>query len=318
MTPYRNILAIADPQREGSWALRRAAQLAKASGATLHLRSFCHHPGIAAVHAVSTEVADLARRELIHEQRAWLEREADSLRPVAPQIRTDVVWGTPVQEKIVSEVLALGPELVVKDVEHVPTLKRLFFTPLDWHLLRTCPAPLLLVNREPKPVKTVVASVDIAAGLPEVVALNDDLLRAARDLASVSNATVELLHAFEGLPASIAGAAEAGLAEPHAVYAQLKEDRTQDFTDFASRHNVPANHRHLVEGLPDLALARFAQDRNADVVVMGSINRTGLDRVLIGSTAERMLGQMDCDVLVLKPRRFAELLKRHFGLERAA
>lgn len=318
MTPYQDILAIADPQQQGSWALKRAAQLAQASGATLHLRSFCHHPGIAAVHAVSAGVAELAQRELMREQRDWLEREADSLRSQVSKVRVEVVWGTPVQEKIIAEILALRPDLVVKDVEHVPALKRLLFTPLDLHLLRTCPAPLLMVNREPRPLRTVVAAVDVGAGFPETTSLNADLLEAARNLASLGSTRVELLHVFEGLPGAVAATAEADLAAPDRIYAQLREDRAQAFTVFAERHRVPEDRRHLLDGLPDMALAAFVEDNVADVVVMGSMNRTGLDRVLIGSTAERMLGRLHCDVLVLKPRRFVEMLERHFGLERAA
>ncbi len=39
----------------------------------------------------------------------------------------------------------------------------------------------------------------------------------------------------------------------------------------------------------------------ADVVVMGAVSRSGLKRLLIGHTAERVLGSMPCDVLVVKP-----------------
>ena len=35
---------------------------------------------------------------------------------------------------------------------------------------------------------------------------------------------------------------------------------------------------------------------------MGAVSRSGLKRVFIGNTAERVLGALSCDVLVLKPR----------------
>jgi universal stress protein E len=52
--------------------------------------------------------------------------------------------------------------LIVKDAEDVPALKRVFFTPLDWQLLRDCPVPVHLVTdaRHPLPRK-VLAIVDV-------------------------------------------------------------------------------------------------------------------------------------------------------------
>jgi len=40
---------------------------------------------------------------------------------------------------------------------------------------------------------------------------------------------------------------------------------------------------------------------DAAVVVMGAISRSAIDRVFVGSTAERLLDELVCDVLVVKP-----------------
>ena len=47
-----------------------------------------------------------------------------------------------------------------------------------------------------------------------------------------------------------------------------------------------------------------AQKLGADLVVMGAVARSGLKRVFIGNTAERVLGALPCDVLVIRPLRF--------------
>jgi len=57
----------------------------------------------------------------------------------------------------------------------------------------------------------------------------------------------------------------------------------------------------VAEGRPDEAIVKAAEDVGADLIVMGSHGRTGLAKVLLGSTAERVIGQAVCPVLVVKP-----------------
>ena len=53
-------------------------------------------------------------------------------------------------------------------------------------------------------------------------------------------------------------------------------------------------------GRPDEVILAVTKDREADMIVMGSHGRTGLDRLLIGSVSEQVIGQTDCPVLVVK------------------
>ncbi len=62
--------------------------------------------------------------------------------------------------------------------------------------------------------------------------------------------------------------------------------------------------RHLVEGPIQGAIESVARRTRASIVVMGAISRRGLRRLFIGNTAERLLGHLDCDVLVVKPPGF--------------
>ncbi len=54
------------------------------------------------------------------------------------------------------------------------------------------------------------------------------------------------------------------------------------------------------EGRPDEMIVRMALNKDADLIVMGSHGRTGLERVLLGSTAERVINDTGCAVLVAK------------------
>jgi len=56
----------------------------------------------------------------------------------------------------------------------------------------------------------------------------------------------------------------------------------------------------LVEGDPATEIVRHAREVNADLIVMGTHGRTGLDRLLMGSVAEKVMRDAQCSVLVVK------------------
>jgi nucleotide-binding universal stress UspA family protein len=59
--------------------------------------------------------------------------------------------------------------------------------------------------------------------------------------------------------------------------------------------------RHvLLEGDPADEIVRFGRDACVDLIVMGTHGRTGLERLLMGSVAEKVLRDAACSVLVVK------------------
>jgi universal stress protein E len=63
--------------------------------------------------------------------------------------------------------------------------------------------------------------------------------------------------------------------------------------------------RPPIEGIP-----AAAHQTGCAIVVMGAVSRSGLKRFFIGNTAERVLDALKCDVLVVKPARFASHVAR--------
>ncbi|HJV94938.1 MAG TPA: universal stress protein, partial [Albitalea sp.] len=56
----------------------------------------------------------------------------------------------------------------------------------------------------------------------------------------------------------------------------------------------------IPNGRADEMILQTANEKNADLIIMGSRGRTGLERVLLGSTSERVIDQTRCAVLVVK------------------
>src|SRR6185369_4588737 len=89
-----------------------------------------------------------------------------------------------------------------------------------------------------------------------------------------------LVHAFTGAPAA-AAIAEGDLQGIALAWQQLAQLDRERFDAFARRYGVPDERKHLLVGPAAQTLARFAREANADLVVLGTVYRTGLDRLLI-------------------------------------
>jgi nucleotide-binding universal stress UspA family protein len=57
----------------------------------------------------------------------------------------------------------------------------------------------------------------------------------------------------------------------------------------------------VADGQPDVEIVRLAAEQHAHMIVMGTQGRTGLDRLLLGSVAERVVRTAPCPVLTVRP-----------------
>lgn len=314
MGDYRQIFLVVDPSRPRSPAFQRAVRLARASGARLHLGLYEHAPGVAALARISRPAMEEARRAWRAERERWLDGVARQLTTEGVQVGSEVDPGTPVHEAIATRVLELKPDLVLKDVRQVPALARVLFTPFDAHLLRLCPAPLLLVGSHPdRAPRRVIAAVDTLHQAGDGN-LDDRIVAEARRLALAFEGELHLAHVFEGLPPPAASLIE-GIDGFGAAYDQLAQVDRERFEAFAQHHGFAPERAHLLQGLGPASLAEFAGNPATDLLVLGTTYRTGLERLLVGGTAERLLEYVRCDVLAVHPAGFEADLARHLGLK---
>jgi len=60
----------------------------------------------------------------------------------------------------------------------------------------------------------------------------------------------------------------------------------------------------MIKGVPEKVIPAFAEKKKVDLIVMGTLARAGVEGLLIGNTAEKILSRIDCSVLALKPEGF--------------
>lgn len=301
----KNILAILDPSLEHSRAAHRAMALASQSGARVTLAVFEDHQTI----VESGLLGDAMTREAIDTWQAeagkWLESRRDQLAADGVDIDTRVVIGHPLADKVMEVIREESFDLVIKDSHDGSRLARALFTPLDWHLLRACPVPLMLVRPETRDTpRRVAAAVDPfhERGKPEE--LDKTIIEAARSLADGFNAELHLVHACQTQPLGAGSPFEGPSLQFDKVREEISAHHTKALNELADGSGIDRSRAHFVDAPARRALPDFTRDQDIDLLVMGTVARKGLTRLIMGSTAEAILSHLECDVLAVKPSDF--------------
>ena len=308
------ILAVIDPTVDAQPGADRAARLARGAGAALELFECDFAPGLTGAPFFDTDALRRQRDDYLAGRRSRLEQYAGELRSAGLQVTTEVHWDNPLHVGILRRIAECTPDLVVKDTHYHSPLRRTFFSNTDWQLVRTCPVPLLLAKptdwpREPR----IVAAIDPSHRHAKPAALDVDILTAALRVAKCVDGHVEAVHAFfpAALLAATAGMAGIPLAADVATTELLEAERARaerDAIDLAVASGLARNAVRVLQGAPAEVLPQYLDQVQATLLVMGAISRSRLQEFFIGSTAERVLDRLPCDVLVVKPPDFTERL----------
>jgi len=300
MGQYQRLLLIADQTLHQSPAMLRAVALAKASGAVLEVRVFVEPAPI--VHVWEEKIDDAGYQRYLRRYRRWEAEELERLSGLGLEVTVKVVFTTHPLLDILNAVEDLKPDLLIKDVTLEPALKRVFITPLDCHLLRECPIPVHLVNQARYGLPhRVVAAVDPFDPSTQISGLNDTIIQTANALALQCDAPLHLLYAYDLSPAFNGDAPLVGGGWSVDYVEELRESLHLAFVTLADRYGVPPERRHFVMGLPVPVISEFVEQYLADVVVMGTVHRVGIDR-LIGSNTERALYSVPGSILAVRSR----------------
>lgn len=303
MSGIRRILAaVKNPEAPLLPAVAKATQLARALGAELEL----FHAIDAGIYVdmLGTVVSGLPQLE--DEERTHylqrLERIAARMRLHTPQVSVSAEWDYPCYEAIVRRAIASGADLIVAECHAGRHRAQALLRLTDWELLRLAPLPVLLVKGlRPYHRPTILGAVDPSHAFGKSPTLDEQILQLAAQFSQALQGELHAVHAYQ--PAALAVRALAAatgsiMAEPNAASAHV------GFETLTAGAPLSPDHCHLLGGEPCDAVERLAARLHADIVVVGAVSRSGLQRALIGNTAESLLRFLPCDLLIVKPAEF--------------
>jgi universal stress protein E len=305
MSNRRILFAIRDPEAARQPGLAKAIQVARALGASLELFHALTDAIMIDLSRFSDQKLDGLRARVEEESRLPLAKLCATARKHGVDASCSVEWDYPPHEAVVRRAAAIGAELIVAECHQGARTRPWLIHLTDWELLRTSPLPVLLL-RSGKPWRRprILAAVDPAHAHAKPAALDSRIVAAAAELGGSLKGTLHVMHACHpsivGLDAQRA-ARKASASWSTMSFEDLQAEERRAFEDFCASTGIAEHRAHLVDGNPATVIPRLAKKLNAGIVVMGALSRSGLGRVFIGNTAERILGALPCDVLVIKP-----------------
>lgn len=297
MEGTKNVVVGTDFSEQADAAVREAARMAARIGARLLvLHAIDEMPGDARWVVFGVPPQDIA---------AALQHRADGLMATRlAALRQEEGQGIDIQSRIVFQKPSvaivelaeeLGDALIVIGRTGESLLERLLLGSTAERVLRTAPSQVLVIDAErPQGWKTIVAPVDFSPA-------SETSLKAAASLAEATGATLHVLHAYEF----------AGLAQIASVTAISTTTTFQQEVEEQSRRQLEV----LVEriglqpgeatialrvGLAAEEILLYSEEVGAELVVMGAVGRTGVRRLLLGNTAERVVRRCPCALLAVK------------------
>ncbi len=292
MSKIECILIVVDPTADSHPAVERGMQLAKFNGMRVDLFVCDYNSQLVRAHFLSAEKLDRAKHGYIDEEKEFLNELAAPYVADGIDVSIKVAWDRPLYEGIIRQALHSDARYVIKDTHYHSKLNRTLFTNTDWHLIRSCPAPLWLVQPGSDfSAPTILASVDPLHENDKPANLDARLLSEAFEIADDHGGVVHAFHAFNPF------------VDPDDPK-RTESLHEQAMSTLMARLEVSEDRIHLRAGDTMDLLPRVATEVGADLVVMGAVSRSRLEQAIVGSTAENVLDQLPCDVLVIKPHEF--------------
>ncbi|TCP58546.1 nucleotide-binding universal stress UspA family protein [Rhodovulum bhavnagarense] len=282
----KTIMVATDFSERSDRALRRATLLARQTGA-----------GLSLVHVVDDDQAVRiveAEREaaagLLREQTATI-READGVTCAARVVMADPFAG------IVQAADEIAPDLLVLGPHRRRLLHDVFVGTTAERTIRSVGCPVLMVNAPPVgPYRHALLATDLSDGSRLAI-------RRYSELGLAPGARASALHVF--------GAHEARMMRAHAIptdghdahLAETGEAAARALSEFlrAFPHAPMMEVTRHQGSVPAAEILDAVREMQADLVVVGTQGRSGLEAVFLGSVARNVLRSAEVDVLAVPP-----------------
>ena len=309
MKRFKNILVYLPGQIGDEQALSRATELAQANGARLTLVDVLvpsNGSNGSPFIPPATQNSNYDQ-DRVTERQAFLKRIAASHEAGVGETQVYVTMGRPFIE-IVRKVLSGEHDLVIMAADSLQGVRLISLGATSMHLMRKCPCPVWVIkSSRNQRFKNVLAAIDASDTDPQAVALNKKILQLSSSIARQEQCNFHVSYAwrFSGNDAENVKS-EMSDSQMDDIYKRNYRDSKalvfNALKDIELGDVEPTI--HLPDGDPATVIPTVAKENDIDLVVMGTVSRSGISGLLMGNTAELVLRQVDCSVLTAKPDGF--------------
>ena len=243
---------------------------------------------------VDSATAAKIKKQLLDERKTTIAKRIAKYAGDESPIKYQVVWSedihTSILKRVTSDYVAL--------VKSRHPSKSLGHTPTDWHLLRECPVPVLLVGKKKwQKSATIMASVDLDTASVAKQKLNVAVILEARHYAEIFNADLLVLCVID-VPVVLT---ELGLIDAKSYANKRRAELGPKLAALAATTGLSPDIFKLKRGPVAKTIVSEAHALKPQLLVMGTVGRKGIKAKLLGNTAESVLQLLNSDTLTLKP-----------------
>jgi len=294
--PIFRKLVVANDKLEGvETALPKAALIEHYSGAAIDVVDVIYDT-IAEEPAKVLPPSEQANliEQLKAAERNGLRRLVEPVSEHVAEIEGRVVWEKNAAQGILGE-LEDADFLIKPMSRHQPLIDRLH-APLDWALMRSAPCPVLISKHAWSDTRLVLAALD--SGDESHQSLNRAILRTATDLSKILGCDLHVVSAYPSLGQAV------NELQVAMDYDGIKEDmrltRETLIDELIAELEAPVAQVHLLEGHARDAIPELANSMGATLTVLGTAARRGLSQLILGNTAEAIIGSLDGDLVTIR------------------
>ncbi len=319
MKLFKNILYVSESSVAQETSIARAVSLAENNQADLTVIDVV--PVITAGIGMPPggPISSELQAAMVSERRNELESLVEPYK-TRLNIRLDILVGKTFLEAI-RAVLRNKYDLLIKPAENPDFIERLFGSD-DMQLLRNCPCPVWLTRAvENSNYACIMAALDLNPDIPDAVDqnLNQHILDLSSSLALSDFASLHLVHVWDVLGEIIVSLWSDNPNEDSMAYVEgVRSNHERALHQFRQQlkdhigteaYNHLSPQFHLRRGTASRVIPEMVKELQADLVVMGTVARSGIAGLFIGNTAEAILEQVQCSVLAIKPDGFLTPVK---------
>ena len=304
MQRFKNILFYVGEDPSGSSALAETIDLIKTNDAQLTLMDVVAPPR----HTLNvfTDDADTEQwlAQATEEHRQHLRELAGELSKSGVEPEVCVAAGKTAVE-IVRQVIRGGHDLIVKEAAgNFPGGPAL--SPIAQQLIRAAPCPVWIVKTGEHPsYQNVMAAIDMDDDDPAHRQLNHEILESAIALASKKSVPLHIVSSWDlWMEPSLRRRSGDAVVDQWLHKRETNVRRAIDTLLEEQHVSHDDVHIHVARGVPAQVIDEQSKIHGVDLLVMGTVCRTGISGFLIGNTAETLITTATYSILALKPQGF--------------
>ncbi len=307
MHRFKKILLVHDASPPGRTALAKAVDLAERNGAQLTIVAVIDEIPrdyrMLLTAMTPDEIMSLARKDTLARLEEYIAPFSETGR-----VDTRVLVG---QESIaiIREVLRNGHDLVMKTARGMGGKLGMLFGSTAMHLLRKCPCPVWILKPEEnrRYYRRIMAALDILPAEAEESGLNRKIMELTISMAEIEGSEIHIVHVAENPDDHLLlGTLDIPPDEIGRWSRETRNMRIGKLDEFLEQFDLAdlQHQEHVLQGWADEEIPLFANEYKIDLLVMGTLARTGIPGLFIGNTAEKILHRVNCSVLAVKPDGF--------------